>query len=478
MLLFLQTLQHRYRGVDPVARKRMPRADLDMLLTITALAWNLKEDIVTRYPLTSDLLQMEFLDRIRDDGNLQLELESAVHDRSSTFRPEDISKLQGLLQERATMHAPGCSATRLDLDTAQLEEKTMQLDLERLRHDADAYRVWRDKCRAVEISQYYQVLEWRQKVQDQGRTFARKWLARHVQFTSFEKTGATILKEFQGFTTQVATQLVLPQPELATVGFLNWASLSTIPAPTQRLQVELLDYLCNSERDPCSVALCVMPQHSYKKAQLYLSEIQALRQLGHARLNFDRKFTLKFAGPTDLRDKRPAHYDGRLVLGHTHTQDHPFVHSALHVNGSTEAVTRLRPTDMLVFEDPGEEALPTPGDLKHPVGISQRYKQLGPIAHEVLLRSLLENTPLPNRCLLALVDLTPDVGDVVRGYVQCFPSLSVPSCCFAVVDNPAQTEFIMHQLEAQVADMWLGKILQTPDSPPEKELPKEARTTT
>ncbi len=85
---------------------------------------------------------------------------------------------------------------------------------------------------------------------------------------------------------------------------------------------------------------------------------------------------------------------------------------------------------------------------------------------------------MPNRCLLALVDLTPDVGDVVRGYVQCFPSLSVPSCCFAIVDNPAQAEFIMHHLEAQVADMWLGKILQTPEKPPEKELPKEVTTTT
>ena len=187
------------------------------------------------------------------------------------------------------------------------------------------------------------------------------------------------------------------------------------------------------ERDPFPSAfsiillgagvLVLMPNFVYKKASLWMAEVNALEGLSKTGFNFDRKFPVMFDDcSADARDERPGNYDGRFCIpvvkdgsSDVKTPSSCFTKSRLWVQGFTDRVPFVKPADMIQVEDMSEDAMPTVTDEKHTLCPSIRFQQVGAAAIEVMIRGATEgiqaSTELSgNPINIMIVDFSSDAG--------------------------------------------------------------------
>jgi len=99
----------------------------------------------------------------------------------------------------------------------------------------------------------------------------------------------------------------------AMVISLNWAAPSTTKGADADQQAMALASLVHMV--PKSIGLVLMPQFTYKRGSLYMSETEVYARFKTKALNFDRHWSLLFdmSSRSDPRDGRPLVYDGRFV---------------------------------------------------------------------------------------------------------------------------------------------------------------------
>lgn len=182
------------------------------------------------------------------------------------------------------------------------------------------------------------------------------------------------------------------------VSYLNMISPSTLPDSMAEAVIAQIAH--NLHAGPRNVALVQMPQHTYKKGQLWIAEHALLRNLAGLGLEVDQQYQLQFSARHDPRDARPLSFPGRILKA-TASEWGPWGNTPLLRAGRTALATQLPASKMRVPEDLSPFAVPQSTDLDAagPQG-AQRWQQLGVDAMLKLLDSVLDDSKFQDQnCL-------------------------------------------------------------------------------
>ena len=167
----------------PAIRRKIEKQALEDASLLCALVLALVREVKESYPVPDAALQ-DFIDTFVSGGDfgLELQLQAAIQEKTSTFGPSEVPQLQVLAQQLVQ-----CSDERVlgagqtQVMAAQLEASEFQLMLDKLRFDTGAYGVWRTKCLDREASRYFQNLNYKAQRHQVANNAARSLLDfRHI----------------------------------------------------------------------------------------------------------------------------------------------------------------------------------------------------------------------------------------------------------------------------------------------------------
>ena len=98
-----------------------------------------------------------------------------------------------------------------------------------------------------------------------------------------------------------------------TWALLNWAAPCLLKKEVMESRGNALTMLCHMSAR--NLGTVIMPQFTYNKGQLHLTEDMCKGLLLSRGLNVENKFALTYKDKTDARDQRPLMYDGRIAVG-------------------------------------------------------------------------------------------------------------------------------------------------------------------
>eukprot|EP00959_Pyramimonas_sp_CCMP1952_P230089 4810456-Pyramimonas_sp.AAC.1 len=208
-----------------------------------------------------------------------------------------------------------------------------------------------------------------------------------------------------------------------------------------------------------------MPNFVYKKAALWMAEVNALKALSQTGFNCDRKFSVVFAdGTADARDERPANYDGRFCVPIVREGTEGascFLKSRLWNQGFTDRVPFVKPSDMMQIEDMSEDAMPAVSDEKHTICPSIRFQQVGPPAIEAMIRGAADGIHTSNELNgdpmnIMIVDLSADAGVSIQACLNLASSFEAPMSLALLPEDMRRSEWLRELAKREVAANWLN----------------------
>eukprot|EP00959_Pyramimonas_sp_CCMP1952_P040659 850123-Pyramimonas_sp.AAC.1 len=181
--LMMDTLQVHYRTLPVSARKKMSRSDLEELLLVVSVAVNLCDEVKEQMPIPDEVLYKSFLDLVVcSDQAVILELQMAVASKDQSFKPADVQCLKNIMQAHVANTANSVMHLQADVDmeAGKLEQKAMELDMEKIENDCKRFDIWKTKMLDREAQDYYQELDWKRKQVEAGELFADEWVEKHI----------------------------------------------------------------------------------------------------------------------------------------------------------------------------------------------------------------------------------------------------------------------------------------------------------
>ncbi len=161
--------------------------------------------------------------------------------------------------------------------------------------------------------------------------------------------------------------------------------MSLITSENAKTQSQVMGAALNTDGDAENIGIVLMPQHTYKKGQLWRLEGTALQLFKQANCNTDRTVAASFEVCQDPRDERPMIYTIRIMSPIRNTPTKPkfmskqslWSTSSLLLSGLVADIPRIKTKDMVEIECLGENALPTDIELDTHMSQSEKYQQLG-----------------------------------------------------------------------------------------------------
>ena len=246
---------------------------------------------------------------IAGDINLDLELQSAISEKSPQFGFGDLTVFKDLVQEHVSssekkMAALGKSGPTIQ--AAQLERQAFDIVLSNIRHDLEVYKVWFTRNQDRQAAFYFQELQHKQARKAQALEAAKSLSDRgspawRVKLCNLEEP-AQCLQEFQAMRRQIMKlETLSAKDQVLPLVVLNWAAPSSFTSQQQCTQSALAGSLVNAEG---GFGCILTPVFFHKKGQVYKLEERANSLLSEANINSDARFALPFTGRNDDREKR------------------------------------------------------------------------------------------------------------------------------------------------------------------------------
>ena len=246
---------------------------------------------------------------IERDVNLELELQSALSEKSSHFTFAEVSVYKKLVQNHVAdseKKLASLGKAGPTIQAAQLERQAFDICLAGIQHDCESFKVWFTRNMDRESSIYFQQLQHKLARKNAAKDIAANLMDKtspvwKVKLCNLESAGEC-LQQFQAMRTQIMKLEALAQKEQVLVlVFLNWAAPSTFTSQEQTTQAALCGALVNSET---ALGGVLTPVYFHRKGQLFKVEEQANKLLSGANLNSDGRFAVPFSGKNDEREKR------------------------------------------------------------------------------------------------------------------------------------------------------------------------------
>ena len=118
-----------------------------------------------------------------------MELKAVIAEKEDKFKLTDVTVIADLVKSQASSPSHGVPDIRgnLNIEAAQLEEKTLHHLLGNIEFDAKVYKNWVRKLKDRQAAQYHQVLKWRMDRARNATRVATTWVNARMKF--FASTG-------------------------------------------------------------------------------------------------------------------------------------------------------------------------------------------------------------------------------------------------------------------------------------------------
>lgn len=353
---------------------------------------------------------------VEGDASLDLELQGALSDKSTSFQATEISLLKGLVKK----HVAESERKRLSLglsgpsiQATELERQSFDIAMQTFQHDLQQYKIWLSRSRDREAALYYQELSHaqarkKQALQIAGGVMDRTSSTWRVEVARLESPNES-LKHVHSMKQQSAKMENLGSGDsVLTLVLLNWAAPSTYTTGQQNCQSALAGATVNEEN---CLGIVLTPVHFHKKGMLYKLEEMCNKLLSQANANCDMGFALPFTGKTDERERRTLVQPGRFMMA---MDEDRFKHNMavwrtvpLMKKPLVEEAILTPTRDLLVIEDVSEDSLPATTDMNTSINPPEKHQQIGVDAARKLLRSLTQGLESNSgRSALLVLDLS------------------------------------------------------------------------
>ena len=131
-----------------VVGRKLGKDVMNRMAESASLVQSLLEEVQQNHDIQKDELSECFVDLfVNGDVNLDVELQTAIHEKDPNFGISNISSLDRLInstKEKIAMDTP--EATIVSIKAAELEAHEWELERAKLEFDRNAYCAWRQKC--------------------------------------------------------------------------------------------------------------------------------------------------------------------------------------------------------------------------------------------------------------------------------------------------------------------------------------------
>ena len=107
-----------------------------------------------------------------------LEFKTAYHERVPDFKLLSLTCLRQLVDAHASGNqaAAGGVPVSIRMETAALERKSYELEVEQVDNDVKRYRVWQERCKDHETAVYYVNMGRKEQLRAAGVAAATEWM--------------------------------------------------------------------------------------------------------------------------------------------------------------------------------------------------------------------------------------------------------------------------------------------------------------
>ncbi|CAE7275539.1 unnamed protein product [Symbiodinium sp. CCMP2592] len=444
-------------------RKRLSKSDLEERLEMCTLAVGLRDDLVQSVAGIEGLLAEKWMSRVRKgDGVIEMELCTALRNKTETFGPRDIPSLSKLIDQCSNKSAglaadSTATAESLDLAARDLAKKQFECLLSETKHDQQVFEIYLQNRANHTVNVQGIAVQYQKKLSDEARAAVEKWWDKHVTTYIWAEDEAAAGMQLLWQYKQSKQDLLK-----VTVSVQNLISPCLVSAAHLSAQMQVVQHVL--AEDARNLGLVLLPVFSHKKNGRYAEEELIMKELGKIGCNLDHSFSVIFADRTDARDERPLNLAGRFLCP-TDDKGHIakfWAKSALLVKGRTTEAAQIKATDMMKILDPS--AVPTT-NADEPLRGALKYAQIGRQAAS----RVLDGPTVPSSHLLEIVDMVPLVGNFLEAFVDKTQQCNLAMHYTAVFPNDADQEwFIMTHQDLLIQQYRNSELKVSPE-----ELPRE-----
>ncbi len=207
LLMFEHTVAAHGRRPEHMLKK-IDKAGMDEEAEMAAAVHHLMREVSNVMPISMDQLQKGFADKyIQGDPQVELEVQSAMHQKDEKITVRDMKSLCALLD----MHC-GTMPVKAEraLQPSQLEDDQFSLLKRQLSYDLQAVRVARGKLATHENVVYHSKLSWRIKAFENSKNAACYFMQNNVKLIYYQQ-GEQLLREINQFKLALFQQTQLDQ---------------------------------------------------------------------------------------------------------------------------------------------------------------------------------------------------------------------------------------------------------------------------
>lgn len=448
----------------PAARRKSSKSDMEARAQTAAVVTALAREATAAGLAWQDVDTHWVQPWIRGDSKVEMEVQSALADRSNNFCIRDIPIMQQLFDNKgASSNAFICiEEEQVKKQCHELEASTFELTMKKLEYDCAAWHIYKEKVEKWEHRLRAKCLEWNTRRHEQALIAVKEFWKAHVVIVP-PSDHARVPSEFNELKHGMKRQHQIN--DFMDIAFVNWVSPCMIRSEHLEHQATWISQVLSA--NPNSIAPILFPQFSYKKGQLYLSERLVVDLLSRRAINFDTKWAIIFSSRPDARDGRPLLYDGRVGLPHQTDSNYIFKDSTL-LRGCTAPASMLPARGLQQIEDISETALPASTDQDAMPKGAGKFAQVGTDAMVKMLESLLSGVAADCRTGILFWEINLGWGNLLDALLAK-PGL-VPQGCpwgyFAAADDITQHEWMEKTKVQHMVELFMQGELTIPGHKP------------
>jgi hypothetical protein len=144
---------------------------------------------------------------------VELELQTAVKEKSAAFTVRDIPTLSAIMDAHTNTKNQGLAVGNM-LEVSNIEDDSFELVRKQVQYDVQVWRVWQNKVRTYESVRYHQKLQWAYQARQTNCRAAEAFMQANMQMILTENNVGQVLKEIHEFKKLIEKKLQLESEDV------------------------------------------------------------------------------------------------------------------------------------------------------------------------------------------------------------------------------------------------------------------------
>ena len=305
MLMMIRFISHAHERKLPGARCKYDKPSLEEALNMSQLLVSALTEAAQQYPIHQDAASQVVQSFLDGNMALELELQSALAERSSKWTCSDLHTIKKLISEHVSeSHAHLQKLGKnTAVEAAALERQEFDLVMQTLDHDLDVWKAHLTRSKDRQAAVHFQLMQHRQKRLSASKELADKQIDQVTALMPLD-TAQETFKLVETKVKQICQVQQLSDPnQIQTLVVLNWAAPCLFTAEHQRLHSQLAGAFVNHPGREALGAL-ISPVYCRTRGTAHKQEKICHDALSQSNCNLDDQFVLPFKGKNDEREKR------------------------------------------------------------------------------------------------------------------------------------------------------------------------------